>query len=899
MAAVDTWTGGGGNGNWSNGPNWSGGVPVANDILVFTGGTQPATTNDLAINPFDSINFTATTAVFSIVGNSLTLSPAVSTNGITVAASAVAGTYGIGNDIDFMSNLSLNNSGPFPSVLLLGGVLSGGGNVALTGARTVQYGGANTYNGTTTINNGTLQAGAQNTFSPNSPIIGTGGELDLNNFNQSIPTLSGTIFVTNLGSGTLTLTGSGSQTLNTNMVGSGGFTLDGSIDLTIMAPVAHGLNNTGPTTINGGNTLEARAGFAGVFAFESEHILNGNGTLKLNNTQQIIGSLSSSSLASVADVGSGQLDLGEDNTSTTFAGSIQGTGTLVKVGSGTFTLAGTNTLSGLTTISGGILIVNGSLGGGVAVGAGTILKGTGSVAGNVNVNNGGTIQPGNSIGSITVGSLTLNSSSNVDIEIDPTSASQIISTGAANLAGALNVIVDAGSYSNQTYTIITASSVSGTFSSLNAAGPGLRSGMIFSVVYDPTLVQLVLIAPFIPPQSLTGNNLILANYLNSISNLPGIAAILDKLSVLSGDALTDALESISPARNAGATFFASNLLFEFEKILAMRFSKQRFAPAPSFQNPDIAFLETSSPFRKRALPIENEDRSSQREPCLAPPKRKANTVDLWVDGFGVFSHQKAKDQNPSFSSTAGGLFLAADYLGLNETLIGGGVGYARDAIRQGEDLGKDRIDLFAASLFALTQFHHGYFEFALWGSYEQYLEKRNVFFPGFFGKATSNHHGWQVMPYAGLGYDIEIGCWAGLEFFATGQWVVNFEEGFTERGAGVLDMVEKSRNSSMLRAEAGVEAYQTVQGEDWVLLFTEGASYVFKRPFHIGKVNAAIVGAPTGFTVNSFTDTQNLVAPYGEIIFNKEQIYFGGSYYGEFGSGYRSNTVQGMLGYFF
>jgi autotransporter-associated beta strand protein len=68
------------------------------------------------------------------------------------------------------------------------------------------------------------------------------------------------------------------------------------------------------------------------------------------------------------------LTVGSDNTSTTFSGTISGTGSLVKTGSGTLTLSGTNTYTGSTTVTGGAIQVGS--------GAGTGTLGTGAVVDN-------------------------------------------------------------------------------------------------------------------------------------------------------------------------------------------------------------------------------------------------------------------------------------------------------------------------------------------------------------------------------------------------------------------------------------------------------------------------------------------------------------------------------------
>ncbi len=69
-----TWTGGGGDANWTTAANWEGNVaPAAGDGLIFAGNTQTANNNNfLAGTTFDSITFA--NDGFILAGNSITLS---------------------------------------------------------------------------------------------------------------------------------------------------------------------------------------------------------------------------------------------------------------------------------------------------------------------------------------------------------------------------------------------------------------------------------------------------------------------------------------------------------------------------------------------------------------------------------------------------------------------------------------------------------------------------------------------------------------------------------------------------------------------------------------------------------------------------------------------------------
>jgi autotransporter-associated beta strand protein len=80
--------------------------------------------------------------------------------------------------------------------------------------------------------------------------------------------------------------------------------------------------------------------------------------LDLNNFNETVGSIASSSGTATLALGSGTITTGGNNTSTTFVGDITGNGNLVKTGSGTLTLQGSYSYTGSTTINGGTLSVN-------------------------------------------------------------------------------------------------------------------------------------------------------------------------------------------------------------------------------------------------------------------------------------------------------------------------------------------------------------------------------------------------------------------------------------------------------------------------------------------------------------------------------------------------------------
>jgi fibronectin-binding autotransporter adhesin len=173
---------------------------------------------------------------------------------------------------------------------------------------------------------------------------------------------------------------------------------------------------------------------------------------------------------------------------------------LDKTGAGTWSLSGASTYTGTTTVSAGTLRINNTTGSGTGSGAVTVnntatLAGGGSISGSTSVLAGGTLAPGNSLGVLTVGSLTLADNAIYSVELTGTGNvagtdyDQTIVTGGTNVvlgAGAgTNLVLSQSGYTHSPgnlFTIInntsaTASNVTGSFN--NAGGAVLANNAQF------------------------------------------------------------------------------------------------------------------------------------------------------------------------------------------------------------------------------------------------------------------------------------------------------------------------------------------------------------------------------------------------------------------------------------
>ncbi len=563
------------------------------------------------------------------------------------------------------------------------------------------------------------------------------------------------------------------------------------------------------------------------------------------------------------------------STQSEFSGVIQNypatSSTLLKTGAGTQILSGVNTYTGLTTIQEGILSITGSVIGDVTVSSGGTLKGAGTIQGATIVENGATLSPGNSIGTISLGSLVLNSSSTTVIEIGPTASSSIDVVGSASVDGVLQIAQDLSAYPHQgSYLILTADPLSGTFSSIHTV-----PGFTFNLSYLGNDIYLNYTLA-IPTQGVSGNSLTVANYLNA--NAPPSTAFVS-LAALSGELLNKGLESVSPARNAFGTYITAQTAFSLSNLVSTHMDELRFFRKESSQDQFLSALTADSSDRI-AVPMKS--------------KGSKNTFSVWIGGFGEFSHQSASQQNPSFKFISEAALVGLDYQGENTWVAGGSLGYAHTHYHENNHAGHGNINYYFVSVYGNGFIGDFYLSPAVWGIFSKTDNTRNISFPGFSKNAHADIFAWQLVPHLEAGYDVRF-SWGDIIPFTSADWAISWQRRYTEHGASPFNAKQKANNSSMVRSETGLKFCEKWE-KSWGAFFVkEKASYIFEKPFGIGTVNTAFVGMPGAFTVTAVNQNLNL----GSIGLNflvavgkEEPVRLDFGYEGEFGSNYWSNELM-------
>jgi autotransporter-associated beta strand protein len=269
-------------------------------------------------------------------------------------------------------------------------VISNGGlTISAAGlGQDITLGASNTYTGATTINGGDVILSGAGALSGSSAVNITASagnaRFDISGITADSTTIgslaaaSSANATVNLGGKTLIAGGDNTSTTFGGVISNtGSFVKTGTGTMTITRASTY----TGATTISNGEIALTEAG-----DLSSATALNLAGATARFDISGKTSGETNGSLAGVAgsvvNLGSNNLTVGSDNSSTTFAGILTNTGSLTKVGTGTMTLSGANTFSGGSTLSAGVIRAANAnaLGtGSLSASSGTVLQVTNSI----------------------------------------------------------------------------------------------------------------------------------------------------------------------------------------------------------------------------------------------------------------------------------------------------------------------------------------------------------------------------------------------------------------------------------------------------------------------------------------------------------------------------------------
>ena len=337
-------------GAWGSSGNWTGGVPnQVGAVANFGGVIQAARTVTISgSETVGQITFNNLNA-YTVTGGTIVLDNGA--NGSALISDSL-GNHTIASAVTLNSKLSVSTVAG--NSVTLSGAVGGAGGLTANGAGTVVLAGANTYSGGTTVSAGTVKLAGSGTLGnvANALSIASGATLDMNGVSATVGSLSGAGTIDNVaGGGTSVLTTGG---LNANITFSGVIkNTTGTVGLTKVG--------TGVLTLSGTNTFSGGVTLTGGELAVSAATNLGAATIPVNfngGGLQVTGTTLTTLANPVTwSPAGGGFNIASSGNTLTVSSALSGGG-LRKTGPGALVLSGAYNTTSPTTVTAGNLTLS-------------------------------------------------------------------------------------------------------------------------------------------------------------------------------------------------------------------------------------------------------------------------------------------------------------------------------------------------------------------------------------------------------------------------------------------------------------------------------------------------------------------------------------------------------------
>lgn len=277
-----------------------------------------------------------------------------------------------------------------------------------------------------------------------------------------------------------------------------------------------------------------------------------------------------------------------------------------------------------------------------------------------------------------------------------------------------------------------------------------------------------------------------------------------------------------------------------------------------------------------------------RETC--PPIEDETTV--WITPVAQWQHEHGYEEQLGFNTSTFGFSLGASHLFSSWLHFSTGAGYSHTSLGWKENGGKGSWDsIYLAPSIGFVN-KRWYCNFLMQGSFNYYDIKREICFPGLARTARNHHHSYGVLGRFDSGYKITFTNTENdhpLSVIPTFRlsYLNLFEEGYTESGAGSINLKVDPKYSAFLQPELLIKLLKEVYMNHSCLSTALYLGYVSNVQLSSANYTSRFaVDEPfckSDFTVRSFNKTTNqLLVGVNLLLKMAHQFEIGLDYEGRF-----------------
>lgn len=446
------------------------------------------------------------------------------------------------------------------------------------------------------------------------------------------------------------------------------------------------------------------------------------------------------------------------------------------------------------------------------------LSGTGTFGG-LTFQSGATAAPGNSIGTTTVnGDVTFDAGSTYEVEINPNGTSDLISaTGTATInGGTVSVLPEAGTYNDATsYTILSAAgSVTGTFDSSTVdhnfafLTPTLR--------YDANdvFLDITQTSSFASVAQSNNQNGVATAFDDVFSGAatPGSdnANVMTALAPLTTEQALAAFDSVSGEVHAS---IQTNVLAQGDFALGTISNRMAYSQGgASFSALGFAAEPDKNNSEKQILSFIGASNSDE---AFTKPRN----LQGWMRGYGQVGKNEGSNGAADSDTSSYGVLFGLDAELKPDFVAGLAIGYGQTDITVSDRSSSLSSDMFQALGYGSYTKGPWALQGILGYAHHSFDSDRNITIGSLTRNAKADYSGNQFMASAELGYTFQHTDQKTEQVFDIQPIAgVNYgylrTDGFTETGAGALNLISTGETLTSLNSVLGVKISSQVEQEN-------------------------------------------------------------------------------------
>ena len=281
-----------------------------------------------------------------------------------------------------------------------------------------------------------------------------------------------------------------------------------------------------------------------------------------------------------------------------------------------------------------------------------------------------------------------------------------------------------------------------------------------------------------------------------------------------------------------------------------------FRTTQRFQSILFSHLECGDESQPDDRKRPRRDREDETGLCQPDDMR----AHFWATEVGYFGEQDDQVGHEGYDLRTVGGMLALDVPLGDAAHTGVALTFARTSLDDNHFDGQSDADSYQATAFLSYAPNNWFLRGALTWGIDDYSGSRHIFFPGVDLTANADYSGDQFTARAATGYHFYVGD--GLTVItptATLQYTDLHVDGYTEDGAGIVDLIVNKRDYEFLQSGLGVKIARDILFEQGEIMRPElHANWLHSFDDEIMSETAAFTGGGPAFTITGLSTGENM-----------------------------------------